>query len=178
MRSVNRRKGSEICLFANSSMLRQFGLLGNGFSSSGIRVFSKLLRRGLTKRNGGLYWKATVPKKISPVGSKFFPNLSCYEYLANKIHVEDFYSIRKVPMTALLVSAVSLAVEAGLRSLWIMNTITRQIVSLDLEARACIHSFHSVRSGESYLDENLEKYKEPVMCIDVQKLSVSGHKSV
>jgi hypothetical protein len=136
--------------------------------------FSRLLRPGLVKKQGGVFWRATLPKKLPKVGTRLVPDLTGLEATGNKIHIEDYASsgdTRTLLGHGLLLANCLCFMLSGVTSKRV-----RQIISLDKVAKlsepnVCIHTFHLMRDNEQYLDDELDNYEQPVLSLDSGRLT-------
>lgn len=132
------------------------------------RAFARLLSGGFVIRNNALLWGTVAPKRLSRRAVVGCQDLTGLEYLLNKIHVEDYCTARKPTVPRLLGFAIALIARVSLQTACDHDAVVRQIVSIDMEWPTCVYSFHRLRRGEIYMDEQVDNYAEPVMLIDVQ----------
>jgi hypothetical protein len=116
-----------------------------------------ILNVGCIKINDCLLFKNPYDLQSESISN--FPDKTGYECFVNKIHIDNF---SENPLPA----AISLAVQLLKQ---FHNYNLRTIISYD--DLSCVLRFHIIRNNESWLNSDIEKYKEEgILIIDSKDL--------
>ena len=142
-------------LRANKIMVERYGQNLIPHDTVLPRYLLSILKSGLIKKDGGLFLNALL-KKCSSVNKSNFPDLTGYEWFVNHIHIDGTTSSELVNFGMVFLSQLSFICKT--------NDIQRSIRGIISIDDTCVVNvtvgFHLLRSGETFLLDNLEGYEE------------------
>jgi hypothetical protein len=105
------------------------------------------------------HFLAALFSKTMNVTRANFPDCTGYECFVNSIHIEDYDNKNPLCQAIKFISCVFEAWRTSMPALKLVS-----IISVD--EFSVVVKFHTKRPEENWLNENIEKYENPVMSIE------------
>ena len=123
---------------------------------------SEIAKSGFELRDGCYFLKQLIPTETN-VNAGSFPDRTGYECFINHIHLDDYVD------SDYLVHGIDYIRQVFLT--WNKRYRKRKLIAvLAISESSPTVRFHTKRSGEQWLSDNMEGYEEPVLTVDSSEI--------
>jgi len=119
---------------------------------------SALLAAGFVEVNGCAFLTSLIAKDTNASGDDF-PDRTGYECFVNSLHIDDYVESDFLECACLFVSEAFKQWRAQS-----IPSLLQAIISYD--EFGSLVKFHVVRSGESWVDEDIDSYEDAILVLD------------
>ncbi|WP_143219491.1 hypothetical protein [Achromobacter xylosoxidans] len=116
-----------------------------------------MLRSGFSIENECVFLASLATKRRNVSGDNF-PDKTGWECFVNSIHIDDYCT------SAYVLNSIIFLDDLFKKWRERKEGVLQAIVSSD--EFGAIVKFHLLRDGESWVDQNLEKYEDPILVVD------------